>query len=132
MPMITCNEILIVDDDKEDQVFLSDVIHELYPQLKCSFANNGEEALKHIQAEPPPPKLIFLDLNMPVLNGFGFLRDYKKTNRGDETCVVIYSTSSHPRDREIAKDLGASDYLTKLGDFDQLKFKVKGIVEKYC
>ncbi len=121
-----------MDDDKDDQTFLSEVLQELYPELEYSTANNGEEALQYIKAAPPPPKLIFLDLNMPVLDGFEFLRAYKKTNGSKESNIIIYSTSSHPRDKEMTDDLGAADYLIKLADFDKLKIKVKGLVEKYC
>jgi CheY-like chemotaxis protein len=130
--MLNCDKILIVDDDKDDQSFLLDILQELYPDLKCEIANNGEEALSYIHADPPPPKIIFLDLNMPVLNGFEFLRDYKNTLSSNESNIIIYSTSSHPKDKEITSQLGASDYLTKISDYSKLKTKVQVLVEKYC
>ena len=47
--MTDCNKVLIVDDDKDDQNFLSEVIQELFPHLKCSTVDNGEEVLNYIQ-----------------------------------------------------------------------------------
>jgi len=126
------SKILIVDDDKDDQSFLCDVIAELYPAFKCNTASNGQEALEYIAADPPPPDLIFLDLNMPVLNGFEFLRDYKNIYDLEKTRVIIYSTSSNPRDKEITKNLGASDYIIKMADYDKLKTKLKEVVHEYC
>jgi DNA-binding response OmpR family regulator len=130
--MIQSHKILIVDDDVDDQSFLLDAITDLYPDFKCGVTSNGQEALNHIEADPPPPKLIFLDLNMPVLNGFEFLRHYRKNKNSHQSKIIVYSTSSHPRDKEISMDLGAHGYLTKLTDFATLKNVVKGLVEKYC
>ncbi len=130
--MLKQTKILIVDDDKDDQSFLSDVIEELYPAFKCNTANNGQEAMEYIHADPPPPDLIFLDLNMPVLNGFEFLRDYKRAFNDSKSTVIIYSTSSNPRDREITRNLGAADYITKIGDFTKLKLKLKEVLQEYC
>ena len=129
--MLASCKILIVDDDKDDQLILSEVISELYPECKYRVSNNGLEALEYIKSDPPPPKLIFLDLNMPILNGYEFLRDFKKTSDWEESKIIIYSTSSHPRDKELTRDLGASEYLTKPGDVDILKTEVKQLVEKY-
>jgi CheY-like chemotaxis protein len=129
--MIRQSKILIVDDDKDDQSFLSDVIAELYPSIKCKVASNGQEALEYIAADPPPPDLIFLDLNMPVLNGFEFLRDYRTIYDLKKSKVIIYSTSSNPRDKEITKNLGAAEYITKMADYDKLKTKLKQVVHEY-
>jgi CheY-like chemotaxis protein len=117
--------VLIIDDDKDDQYFLLEALKELYPSLQCSAVNNGKEALEFIEQNPPPPAYIFLDLNMPFLNGFEFLREFKKDKANNETTIYIYSTSSHPTDKEISKNLGASDYITKMSDLTKLKSKLK-------
>ncbi len=55
-----------------------ETINELYPKANNVTADNGKEALDYIENNPPPPPLIFLDLNMPLVNGFEFLVAYKK------------------------------------------------------
>jgi DNA-binding response OmpR family regulator len=123
------NRVLVIDDDKDDQQFLHKAIHELFPNMECISLSNGKEALKFIDENPPPPSYIFLDLNMPYINGFEFLKEFKKEKGNSETSVYIYSTSSNPRDKEKAKILGADDYIVKFSDLNSLKAKLKNVIQ---
>ncbi len=70
--------VLIVDDDEDDRDLFCIAVHELEPKINCILARNGEEALQGLRLEKfPKPDLIFLDLNMPRLNGFQFLTGIK-------------------------------------------------------
>lgn len=120
--------ILVVDDDKDDQLFLLEAITELFPSFICEFADNGKEALDIISKSLPLPDYIFLDLNMPLVNGYEFLKEFKKEQNSCQSKVIVYSTSSHPQDEVITKDLGASDYITKLSDFGKLKQMLKNVL----
>ena len=63
--------VLIVDDDEDDRDLFCIAVHELEPKINCILARNGEEALQGLHLEKfPKPDLIFLDLNMPRLNGY--------------------------------------------------------------
>jgi CheY-like chemotaxis protein len=66
------------------------------------------------------PDLIFLDMNMPKLNGKQVLREIKKTRSLASIPVIMYSTSFAPRDIEEIKELGAVFYLLKPSRFDDL------------
>ena len=123
-------KILIIDDDQDDQEYLLEAIQDLYPHSKNVAKNDGAEALEYIEQNPPPPSLIFLDLNMPLVNGFEFLTRYQKRPEYGQSRVIIYSTSSHPRDKKISKELGASEFITKVADIDILKEKIQQAVEK--
>jgi PleD family two-component response regulator len=127
--MIQINRVLVIDDDKDDQQFLRKAINDLFPNMECVSISNGKEALKFIDENPPPPSYIFLDLNMPYLNGFEFLKEFKKERGNSETSVYIYSTSSNPRDKEKAKTLGADDYIVKFSDLNSLKAKLKTVIQ---
>jgi CheY-like chemotaxis protein len=124
-------KILIVDDDAEDRDFLIETINELYPKSNNVTADNGKEALDYIANYPPPPPLIFLDLNMPFVNGFEFLVAYKKNPQHINSHVIIYTTSSNSRDKAVTKDLGASAFITKVGDTKLLKKNIQEVVEKF-
>ncbi|AWA29826.1 response regulator [Flavobacterium magnum] len=128
---MTKQRILVVDDDKDDQSFLLEAINELYPSFICELADNGRDALEHIDKNPPPPDYIFLDLNMPLLNGYEFLKEYKKQPESSKSKIIVYSTSSHPQDKIATKDLGATDYITKLSDFRKLKQTLEQVFSDY-
>jgi DNA-binding response OmpR family regulator len=127
--MIQINRVLVIDDDKDDQQFIRRAINDLFPNMECISLSNGKDALKFIDENPPPPSYIFLDLNMPYLNGFEFLKEFKKERGNIETTVYIYSTSSNPRDREKAKSLGADDYIVKYSDLNSLKARLKNVIQ---
>lgn len=124
------HKILIVDDDTEDQEFLLGVVRELYPSSTNVTTNNGAEALEYIERNPPPPTLVFLDLNMPLVNGYEFLTTYKKDPRYKDSHVIIYTTSSHPRDKMLTQELGASDFITKVHDMKLLRQHIMQAVAK--
>ncbi|RYD80645.1 MAG: response regulator [Sphingobacteriales bacterium] len=95
--------ILLVDDDEITNYINCDLIKELNITENISVANNGKEALDYLikaHQSPAPegfyvPDLIFLDINMPVMNGFQFLEDYYYL-LGDKklsTIVTMLTTS---------------------------------------
>ena len=88
---------------------------------------NGQDALKmfttHFNVVYQPPDLILLDLDMPVMDGFGFLEGFKKLKfQGKEKIkIVVLSSSQRDEDVSKAKALGASDFLLKpIGDIELL------------
>ncbi len=123
------NRVLVIDDDSDDRMFLRQAINELFPNMECISLDNGKDALKFIDENPPPPSYIFLDLNMPYLNGFEFLKEFKKEKGNDQTSVYVYSTSSNTSDREKAKSLGADDYIIKYADSNSLKKKLRDVIK---
>ena len=61
--------ILVVDDDIDDLLFFTDALAEIDPSIRSVMAFNGIEALQKLETIQPPPDYIFLDLNMPKVNG---------------------------------------------------------------
>ncbi len=129
--MGTYKKILLVDDDTDDQLFFVDAINEIEPALDCAVANNGLEALSYLEKIPPPPSLIFLDLNMPFMNGFECLAQLKKINHYKEIPVIIFTTSNHLLDMERTISMGAKMFFTKPPDFTALKNKLHDILQTF-
>lgn len=123
-------KILIVDDDPDDQEFLLEAINELYPHAQNIIKSDGGEALEYLEHNPPPPSLIFLDLNMPLVDGYEFLTKFRNKRQYNGSRIIIYSTSSHLRDKTRTRELGAADFLTKVSDLGLLKKKLQEVVEK--
>ena len=106
-------QILLVDDDEDDQLIFLNVVEKLNPALRCSTAWNGIDALKRLRSRDPLPEMIFLDLNMPLMNGQQFLIEVGKEIRFSDIPIIVLSTSSHLPSQEKALQLGAWYFLTK-------------------
>jgi len=122
------NKIFLIDDDEDDQLFFKDAIELINPSLQCDTATNGKIALEKLRATPSLPDIIFLDLNMPVMNGFDFLIQIKKENALSKIPVGIFTTSNILRDKELTKEFGAQFFLTKPNDFQVLRKKLQQLL----
>jgi CheY-like chemotaxis protein len=123
--------VLIVDDDEDDRDLFCIAVHELEPKINCILARNGEEALQGLQLEKfPKPDLIFLDLNMPRLNGIQFLRELKKDRQLQLIPIVIYTASLQEKDLDEAKELGAEHFFAKPSSFKGLCKIIKDVFAK--
>ncbi|WP_373523479.1 response regulator [Aquiflexum sp.] len=120
-------EIIIVDDDEDDQEFLAEAISEFSSNIKVRFAGNGKELMKQL-GELALPDLVFLDLNMPLMNGFECLALIKKDPKFKDLPVLIYSTSANPEQIEKTFQEGAYFYIQKPNNIAQLKTIVKKVM----
>jgi CheY-like chemotaxis protein len=111
----------IVDDDIDDQELFIEAVNEVDRSIHCLASSNCEEALDMLKSgKMDLPDLIFLDLNMPRVNGKQCLAEIKKESSLRDIPVIIYSTSSEKRDIEETSRLGASYFLTKPNKFEEL------------
>ncbi len=102
------NCILLVDDDADDNFYHKIIIDEMNIVDKVDTAMNGLEALAYLKSEDQtPPDLIFLDLNMPKMNGWEFLNEYKHLSAAKraKVLILILSTSANPDDIKRAKEI---------------------------
>ena len=122
------NNLLLIDDDEDDQFFFKDVLESINPNLHCATAINGKIALDKLKANTALPDLIFLDLNMAVMNGFEFLTQFKKENALNKVPVGIFTTSNSIHDKELTKALGAIFFFTKPTDLKIFQKKLQQIL----
>lgn len=93
----TYNEFMIIlyaDDDNEDQEVFAEIILRINPEIKILRAKNGLKAIEILSGNEMPD-LIFLDLNMPLLNGYQALHQIRKNDKFKNTDVIICSTSGY-------------------------------------
>jgi CheY-like chemotaxis protein len=112
--------ILIIDDDQDDQEIFIAAVNEISESITCHAISNASHALDQLTAFQLKPEIIFLDLNMPVMNGQEFLVALKKSKGIDNIPVIIFSTTSHPATISLMKELGAIDFITKPPSYDEL------------
>jgi CheY-like chemotaxis protein len=121
----------IVDDDIDDQDLFIEAVSEVDKTIKCMSVSNCEEALDLLRNKKINlPDMIFLDLNMPRLNGKQCLAELKKEAHLAHIPVIIYSTSSEKRDIEETSRLGAAHFLTKPNKFEDLCKAISFVVSK--
>lgn len=84
--------VMTIDDSEADQLLMKMLIKEYDIGIEILQAYDGKEALEILADQPKQPDVIFLDINMPGMNGHDFLKEY--TIREDQTTVVIMLTSS--------------------------------------
>ena len=111
-------KLLLADDDKDDRELFAEALASLDPTVICEEAEDGQQALEFLANEQSdPPNLIFLDINMPVMNGWEVLKQMKRNSLYSRIPVIMYTTSSGERERRLATDLGALCLVTKPDDF---------------
>ncbi|HLP21322.1 MAG TPA: response regulator [Chitinophagales bacterium] len=119
--MKTPVHVFLADDDADDRVLFYEAIRQTMPHAGMTLANNGFELIELLNNTGTTlPRLVFLDLNMPIKNGHECLAEIRVTETLKNLPVVIYSTSEDPRDIEKAYVQGADFYIHKPNSFNDL------------
>jgi CheY-like chemotaxis protein len=128
--VITKN-IFLVEDDEDDQQFFIEAIKEIDESICIYMAKNGREALDQLNNINPLPDVIFMDINMPLMNGFECLTLLRKHVRLKTIPVVILTTSNNHAEAEVARALGAIFFLSKPSNFSLWKKNIMGVLNLY-
>jgi CheY-like chemotaxis protein len=121
--------IMIVDDDPDDRAFFCEALSEVDSSIECISVKGGEEALQHLEKYEGVPDYIFLDLNMPRMDGKQCLKHIKSNSNLSSIPVIIYTTSKSQEDIEEMKGMGAVYFLTKPNKFSDLKKAIREILD---
>lgn len=114
-------EILIADDDSEDRMLIIDALLENNITNKVQSVNNGEELLQYLKNQGsysdkekhPLPGIIFLDLNMPKMDGREALKEIKGDKNLCSIPLIIFTTSMDNRDINLSYKFGANSFISK-------------------
>ena len=118
--------ILLVDDDEDEhEIFLSALKH-AYDECTFISADCCEKALTIL--EDLEPDYIFVDVNMPKVNGMTCLEEIKKIKKFAHIPVYMYSTGMNAHDGERAIKLGAVEYIIKPNNITSLSTVLKRIL----
>lgn len=125
---ITC---LLIDDDTDDQEIFAHALKHLNVDVDFVTANDGVHAIEKIKSDPEfQPYFIFIDVNMPKMNGIETLVEIKKISHVKNVPVYLYSTYSDPNTQKEGKKHGAVDFLVKAGNMKELEDTLAGIIGK--
>ncbi len=112
--------ILLIDDDEDDRDFFKIALSDADINVNCQMASGATMAYEKLENSDFIPDFIFLDLNMPGINGRACLKQLKSNSKTAQIPVVIYSTSSEKHDINETQALGAVHFITKPTNLTQL------------
>tara|TARA_R100001369_G_scaffold92707_1_gene139240 strand:- start:4024 stop:4461 length:438 start_codon:yes stop_codon:yes gene_type:complete len=113
--------IFLADDDQDDRELFMDALSELPIETSVKQFQNGVDLMAELYSGNPKPDTIFLDLRMPLMDGFECLTDIRSIPELSEIQVIIYSTSYNENEVEQLKESGANLYIKKPNSYNQLK-----------
>src|SRR5262249_12556291 len=121
------SSVLIVDDEAHIRSLILQTLEDLEDEgVDLLTADNGADALEVIKTRRP--RLVFLDVMMPKMNGFDVCRVVKRDLGFDDVHVVILTAKGQEIDRQKGEDVGADAYMTKPFDPDELLARARAIL----
>jgi DNA-binding response OmpR family regulator len=119
--------ILIEEDDPDDFLLFKEALAEVLPDFNISHARNGMECLNLLKPNNPEPDVVFLDISMPLKNGFQVLETIKSEDHLSGVPVIMLSTSDQMDDVDTSYKNGATLYLVKPASVKNLAIALKGV-----
>ena len=126
------NSILLIDDDFATNYLHKIFLHRIKITQNIHVANNGQHALELLfdqEARPKiTPEIIFLDINMPLMDGWEFLIEYEKMAAPSSSKIIMVTASANPEDEKKGKDNPyVYQFLTKPLNEEKLKMVIESI-----
>lgn len=126
--MQTKKRLLVVDDLEINRCILENILKDKYTIIQ---AKNGREALDHLLENEEEISLILLDLQMPVMDGYDFLKIVKEHPKFSPIPVVVTTQCEEEQEEIRALSLGASDFLMKPYNPEIIRYRIGGLI-KLC
>ncbi|MCG2613297.1 response regulator [Terrimonas sp. NA20] len=122
-------KVLVVDDETDvqmlfEQRFRKEIRNQ---EISLAFAFSGPDALEYLDKSGDRPTLILSDINMPGMSGLQLLEQIKQQFTAPPPTVVMVTAYGDAENYNMAKKLGADDFLTKPVDFVALKEKLRSL-----
>ncbi|RAM52235.1 MAG: response regulator [Hapalosiphonaceae cyanobacterium JJU2] len=127
--------LLVVEDSNEDFRILQRLMRRMAVQNPIHRCTSGDEVLDYLYQEGKNidglsrPSVILLDLNLPGIDGRDILEQLKQDKTFREIPIVIFTTSSNPKDIEFCYQKGANGYLVKPMDVQELQKTIQAFVD---
>jgi len=123
-------DILLVEDNPNDAELTQRALRKVNLGTKVAIARDGAEAIDYLMGNKPKPKVVFLDLKLPKIDGIEVLRRTRADSRTRSIPVVVLTSSQEERDISECYKLGVNSYVVKPVEFDRF-YKAVGDLATY-
>ncbi len=111
--LIAVEHVMLADDDPDDREFFLETLYSLLADVKVSVLEDGQELMEELSGLKLLPDLLFLDLNMPKVNGFECMKKIRDNSNMKHLRVIILSTSGDRQTIDYLYRLGADAFIQK-------------------
>lgn len=115
-------KVLIIDDDEDDTLILSDALKNVWPDSSCHISGSHGEWKMYLQNKETVPDIIFIDA-FP-LRGKKCFEELTNLDIGNDLKIIVYTDESRPLEIKEYKSMGASEILLKTGNYEELKISL--------
>lgn len=122
---------LIIDDDADDHEFISAAIKKIHPEANIKSFFDGLHISTHWFKDSEMPNVIFLDLNMTIVDGKTALKNIRSDNHLKDIPVIILTTDKGTYTKSIYLDLGANGFYSKPYEFQQMINIISEVTDKW-
>ncbi|HEY2384635.1 MAG TPA: response regulator [Terriglobia bacterium] len=123
-------DILLVEDNPNDAELTLRALRKSDIGARLAIARDGAEALEYLLSSRPKPRVVFLDLKLPKIDGIEVLRRVRADERAHSIPVVVLTSSQEERDINECYKLGVNSYVVKPVEFDKF-YKAVGDLGTY-
>jgi CheY-like chemotaxis protein len=120
----------LIDDDPDDQEFFCMAMKKANPTVDCAVASDCPRAIEQLKDPSFTPQLIFIDINMPRMDGVECLRNLREIPRLQQVPTYMYSTAADKRVVDLCLQLGADGFLQKQVSIADAKKDFEQILSK--
>lgn len=121
---------MLVDDDVDDRYLIRSALDENEILINLIEFSGADEAIQYLNmSKSEVPELIVLDLNMPEVDGFEFLRRIRALERTKLTPCIVYSTSTDENDLIKSYELGANSFIVKPLSYEDIQAVFKSLCD---
>jgi len=120
---------LLADDDEDDSDMFREALLDIDASLEFERAKNGRELLSRLSSQSALPEIIFLDINMPEMNGWECLAELRQHEKWKSIPVLLYSTSSPEINGRKAIEWGAVGLYEKAVNYKVFRKFLRSITE---
>ena len=122
-----CKHFFLVDDDEDELEIFMEALSKLDVPCKCTYAANAEQALEILNYLKPD--VVFVDINMPGINGFECVQRIRMKDGHAGTHIVMYSNGIADISGEEAREWGSSSCIKKTNSIAELVTAMRGVLD---